>query len=93
MLTQPRPVACRVIDTQVVSSCLNSFNFLTFIEPHSASHGELNQPSPQFRVLNYSELYDVAGNIWQALVRGDERRGGGAAARHAPHAAHHGRAG
>ena len=23
--------------------------FVTFIEPHGASHGELNQPSPQFQ--------------------------------------------
>ena len=26
-----------------------SFSFLTFIEPHGATHGELNQPSPQFQ--------------------------------------------
>jgi hypothetical protein len=25
------------------------FFFLTFIEPHGATHGELNQPSPQFQ--------------------------------------------
>jgi hypothetical protein len=25
------------------------FCFFTFIDPHGASHGELNQPSPQFQ--------------------------------------------
>ena len=25
------------------------FIFITFIEPHGATHGELNQPSPQFQ--------------------------------------------
>jgi len=40
-------------DTTTGVTCMHlSFLFLfliTFIEPHGATHGELNQPSPQFQ--------------------------------------------
>jgi len=36
--------------------------FLTFIEPHGATHGELNQPSPQFQA-DRPESVKVYGHI------------------------------